>query len=404
MDGATGRLNGFAVRIALFYGALFLIYGTHVPFTPLWLSAKGLSSGDIALILSAPFFIRVIVTPAIALLADRNGTHRASIVALSWAGLVFVLGLSQASTFWPILLFAVPLIICNSTMMPLAETIAVKGMREAGVDYGRVRLWGSLTFIAASFVGGHIIDRLGPGAGIWLVACGVAATVAAAHMVPHVADPPRPEATTQSPFLHAVEPRRLVASRPFSAFLIASGCVQAAHAVVLTYATLIWQQQGMSAGMCGMLWAIAVLAEVLLFAYSGPLLARISPVTLLIAGAGLSLVRWVAMAFDPPLALLIPLQALHAFTYGGSHVAAIHFIHRSVPIPMQGSAQALYATVASGLAMGSATLIAGKLYAASGSTAYLAMAVIAGIGLAAAFWLQQLWRGGVIKVADEGAR
>lgn len=398
MSAKAEAAAGFAVRIALFYGALFVIYGMHVPFTPMWLAWRGLTPSEIAAIMAAPFFLRVVITPAVALAADRNGTHRRIMIVLAWLALGSVLALSQAAHFWPVMLLTVPLIICNATMMPLAETIAVKGMRETGLDYGRVRLWGSLTFIAASFAGGLIIDRTSAGAGIWLVAFGVAVTLVATHLLPHFDDRPVPDAETLSPFWHAEEPRRLLASRAFVAFLVASGCVQAAHAAVLTYSTLIWRGQGMSAGLCGTLWAVAVLAEVGLFAYSRNILARIGPARLLIAGAALSILRWVAMAYDPPLALLVPLQMLHAFTYGGSHVAAIHFIHSAVPLSMQGSAQALYATVASGLAMGVATLIAGHLYAVSGSSAYLAMAALSVLGLAAGYALKQLWAGEVLKV------
>ena len=81
-----------------------------------------------------------------------------------------MLALSQAYGFWPILLLAVPLIVAFSTIMPLTETVAVSGVRHAGLDYGRMRLWGSLTFVAASFAGGFAISHWGSGAGIWLVA------------------------------------------------------------------------------------------------------------------------------------------------------------------------------------------------------------------------------------------
>jgi MFS transporter, PPP family, 3-phenylpropionic acid transporter len=83
-------------------------------------------------------------------------------------------------------------------------------------------------------------------------------------------------------------------------------------------------------------------------------------------------------------------------TYGGSHVAAIHFMHQAVPRRASGSAQALYATVASGLAMGFATLIAGWIYARYGGGSYAAMAGISVLSLVAAWRLRTLWDGGGI--------
>lgn len=387
--------SGMAVRVAMFYGALFVIYGTHVPFTPLWLADRGLTAAEISIIMSAPLFLRVLVTPALALAADRHQSHRAMMIGLAWAGVATVLALTQATAFWPLLVLVTLLVICNSSLMPLAETVAVRGVREAGLDYGRVRLWGSLTFIAASFCGGLILNRLGAGWGIWLVAIGCAVTVAAAHLLPRLPRAHAGELTVREPLWHAKEPRQLLASKPFLAFLLAAGGAQAAHATMLSYGTLIWQQQGLSTGLGGALWAIAVLAEVALFAFSGKLLARIGAANMLIAAAAVSLVRWVLMAFDPPLALLVPLQVLHAMTYGGSHIGAIYFIAQAVPPGIQGSAQALYATIASGIAMGAATLLAGTLLAGHGSAAaYAAMGAVSLAALAGAVLLKRLWPGG----------
>lgn len=399
MDTGSAAARDFALRVALFYGALFVIYGMHVPYTPLWLASRGLTPGEISAAMAVPFFLRVFITPAVALGADRHGTHRAAMIVLAWLSLAAVLALSQAWSFWPVLLLIVPLIICNSSLMPLAETIAVRGVREAGLDYGRIRLWGSLTFIAASFLGGLVIDKSGAGAGIWLVAAGCVLTVAAAHLLPQLSA--AKDATpigARAPLWHAREPRLLLANPLFLAFLVAAGGAQAAHATLLTYATLIWQSQGLSAGLCGVLWAIAVLAEVALFAVSRPLLARFGPASFLIAAAAVSLLRWGAMTLDPPLGWLVPLQMLHAITYGGSHIGAIYFIAQAVPPAMQGSAQALYATIASGVAMGVATLASGRLYSgeatgAGSGAAYLAMVAIAAIALGAAVLLKRRWDG-----------
>ncbi len=150
-----------------------------------------------------------------------------------------------------------------------------------------------------------------------------------------------------------------------------------------TFGTLLWQSQGISATWSGGLWAIGVAAEVLLFSVSGLVVEEFGAARLIAIGAAVSIVRWVALAFEPSVAVLVPLQVLHGVTYGASHIGAIHFIHDAIPREKSGSAQALYATVASGVAMGCATLIAGWIYADAGSLSYLAMAAIAAVSLMA---------------------
>ncbi len=387
------------MRVALFYGALFVVYGMHVPYMPVWLDGRGLSAAEISTVMAAPFFLRLLITPGVAIVADRNGSHRLLMIVLSWVSLGIVLLLSQAYGFWPILLLTVPLIVAFTTIMPLTETVAVAGVRHAGLDYGRMRLWGSLTFVAASFAGGIAISRWGSGAGIWLVSLGVVLTVIAAHLLPrgalpfNEADAAEP-GVAPGPWWKAEELRMLLQQPAFVAFLIAAGGVQAAHATFLTFGTLIWQKQGLSGEWIGALWGIGVAAEVMLFSVSGWLARRVGAVNLIAAGAAASLLRWIVMGFDPDLGLLIPLQILHGLTYGASHLGAIHFIATAVPHRASGSAQALYATVAAGLAMGIATLIAGWFYAQSGAASYFAMTGIAAVAMVASLILGRLWPDG----------
>ena len=43
MAGGKDTQRSFALLVALFYGALFVVYGTHIPFMPVWLDWRGLS-------------------------------------------------------------------------------------------------------------------------------------------------------------------------------------------------------------------------------------------------------------------------------------------------------------------------------------------------------------------------
>ena len=383
-DGRKRRT--FAVPVALFFAALFVVYGMNVPFMLVWLNWRGLTPGEISVVIAAPLFLRLFVTPIIAMVADREMAHRRYLIILAWLSLVFVAALGLSSSFGAILVFATLLMLCNSTIMPLIETIAVGGMRQSGFDYGRVRLWGSLSFVAASFAGGFAINAFGGGAGVWLIAFGCVLTVAAAHILPSQGGVDE-RANPSVPLWRADAIRELVQRREFRFFLLAAGLAIGSHAAFYAFGILIWEAHGLSAAWCGSLWAIGVFAEVLLFSVSGQLVQRIGAARLIAMGGAASIVRWLAMAFDPPLAVLLPLQILHGLTYGATHIGAIHYIHETVSRDKQGTAQALYATISSGLAMGCLTLIAGWMYASAGSLSYLAMAATSLVSLVAGLWL-----------------
>lgn len=397
--------RSYAARVALFYGALFLIYGVHVPYLPVWLDWRGLGANEIAAIMSAPFFLRLAVTPAVAAAADMANSHRTFVIGLGWSCVMFAVLLSQVGPFWPVFFTAVAFHISSSTIMPLTETVAVRGVKAANLDYGRMRLWGSLTFIAIGVAGGSIMDAFGPRAALWLLMGGAIATAAAAHLLPRPSDdaPGEPqERHKRSPV--GRDALRLVRSRLFLIFLLAVGLVQATHGTFYTFGALHWRSQNISTAMIGALWAVAVLAEVALFAYSNAVLKYVGPVELILAGAAAGVVRWAVMVFDPPIWTLMPLQALHALTYGASHLGAIHFIGRAVPEGASGTAQALYATFAAGVFMGVVTLVSGPIYKDYGGLTYLMPAVLAAVSLVLALILRSGWQGDALWAGEEAAR
>ena len=130
----------------------------------------------------------------------------------------------------------------------------------------------------------------------------------------------------------------------------------------------------------------------MLFAISGRL--PIAPTTLLLAGAAGAVMRWGAMAFDPPAILLPPLQCLHALSFGASHLGALGFIARTIPPKLGATAQG-YLAVALGLAMAASMALAGVLYARWGSLAYGAMAALAVAGGVCALAARRLASRGV---------
>lgn len=397
IDAEAGReRRNFAARVSLLFAAACVISGTQTPYLPVWLDWSGLSAREIAIVMAAPMFARVAVTPAIAFAADHFGDHRRFLIGLAWAGLAALIALTQSATFWPILVLTLLFALATSTIMPLTDTVAMSGVRAAGLDYGRMRLWGSLSFIVASFCGGWVVDRLGAGSAIWLVVAGGILTVAAAHGLARPIGLGRLKAATTPPRIKIADAVGLLHSRVFLVFLLAVGAVQGAHAVFYTFGTLHWGAQGLSNAWAGALWAIGVMVEIALLAFSGAVVRRIGAIELIILGAGASVIRWVAMGFDPPLALLIPLQVLHGVTFGGTHIGAIYFMAKAVPEQYSGTAQALYASVTAGVALGGAMLLAGQLYAEHGGRAYWAMAVLAAIGLGASVALLRAWRSAAV--------
>ncbi len=380
-------ITSIPFRIALFYAAVFLVIGVHVPFWPVWLRSRGLGPGEIGLVLSVATWIRALAPPLIAQFADRSGERKRLMVALAAATWLAYLLFPFAHGLWPILGVTVIAAACFSAVVPLGENLAMLNARDHGFDYGRVRLWGSITFIVGATAAGRLLMASDEDLILWLIVATLALTVAATATLPRANAPPTPR-SRRSPILG------LLSNRVFVIFLVAVGLIQASHAAYYGFATIHWREAGLSDDVIGALWAEGVVAEIVLFAFSGAVVRRIGPVRLLLLGAAAGMVRWGVFGSTADLAVIVAVQWLHALTFAATHLGAMHFLARAVPREHSATAQTLYAALGVGVLMGLAMIVSGAIYGALGGAAFHAMAVMSMLGGIAGIALARTWRGG----------
>lgn len=380
----TGAMPSRApsIRYACYYGAVFLALGVYLPFWPVWLAHRGLAATDIGLLLALTAWVKVLAVPPVARLSDWSGRPKAVLVLLSGASLAIFATFLLARDFWAILTVQLMTALAFHALIPLAESRTMRAVRTEGLDYGRIRLWGSLAFILGALGAGELLTGRSPDLLLWLILGALAATAAAALLLPG-------GAPTESKAAAPGGLGRLLADRRFLLFLVAAGLLQASHAVYYGFSALTWRAGGLSEATVGWLWAEGVIAEVAFFAASTWVLRHCGPATLLALAGLAGVLRWTVLAGTAALPVLILVQALHALSFGAAHLAAVHFIAGRAPAGLAATAQGLYAALSGGLAMGLATLLAGRLYERLAAESYLAMAVLSLAGLALALILRR---------------
>lgn len=376
----------FPVRIALMFSAMFFITGITTPFLPVWFKSRGFTVGEIGLLAIVPQLLRSLAAPVVGFEADRNQAHRTLVIVVTAVGLAAWL-LMSATTGFVFALAAMAMVAISNTAAPLVETIAMAGVKVLGHDYGRMRLWGSAAFVSANLLAGWLAGLYGPQVLIALIVVGAVVSFAISLLIPPmmVSDlAPRRRLTL-------ADARALLQMREMQLVLLSAGAVQGAHGMFYAYGTLHWQAQGYSPEWFGALWAIGLVTEIALFFWSTDAVRRIGAAELMVMGPALSVFRWVLMAFDPSLVVLVPLQILHGLTFGTSHLGAMHMLAKIVPVDRAATAQALYAVVQT-LGVVAATAISARLYPIAGGQTYLAMAVMAAVALAAAIVIKRTVR------------
>jgi len=380
--------GGQARRLGAFYAASFLVVGIQLPFWPVWLAGRGLDAQQIAIVFAAAIWAKIIATPVLGALADRLGRRRAMMIGLAALSCAAYAGLWPVHGWWMLLALNLLGGMAQSALMPLGDSITLAAVREEGLDYGRIRVWGSLSFILAA-VGSGALLALSPPSGpadnqilLLVLAASAVLCVACVGIPPAI----RGGAIIRSRWAAL---GRLAADRRFWLFVASAAALQSSHQLYYGFGTLYWRELGFSDTVIGTLWAEGVLAEIVLFWYSAPFVARLGPLGLMALGGAAGILRWSLMGVLPGLAAAAGMQLLHALTFGASHLGAMHFMARNVPPGVAASAQSLYAALSAGLGSGLVMLVAGALYAAYGGQAYPFMALLSAAGLVGIWQLRR---------------
>lgn len=378
----------FEMRLAAILAAGFLTTGLHLPYFPVWLESIQLSASEIAVIMAAPTLVRLIAAPLILSWADRGGERGNFLIATSMGAAGAAALYLYADAFGTLLAITVLLSIGWAAQIPIAEAIALSGVRRFGSDYARIRVWGSISFLAANIAGGLIVQQFGTGSVPWMLFSVFVLALIASIAVPRIGRLKHPDGVKR-PTLAATS-RRSYMNAAFFAFIGAVAVAQSSHALIYTFGSIYWRSLGISDATIGLLWACGVVAEVAMFYAFRPLAVRVRPNRLLAAGAACAVLRWsifpsVAASAYPTGAFFL-LQLLHAFTFGLTFLAMQGMIAEEVEDEDMGRAQGVYVVLGNAI-MAIAIYASGTLYERLGASGYYVMAAIALAGFALALAL-----------------
>jgi PPP family 3-phenylpropionic acid transporter len=362
-----------AVRLSLMHALNFLGIGFYLPFFPVWLGSKGLSDVEIGYVLAIPILVRVFVASWVTGLGDKLRPNILLALLNALAAAIYF-ALAPQIQLVPIAVLTALSAIALSGVVPLADVLTTAQVKAGALkDYGRVRLWGSVSFVLSNLAGGYLIAQHGA----WLIPFVLAGSSALAALAALQAPSPPPGLSPAAPQGASAAGFRL----PFWLAVGAAACVNATHAAVYAFSSLHWRSIGFSGEAVGWLWAVAVLAEIAVFLFAGGLAARgLVGLRWIAIAAVFAVVRFGAMSADPGLAVTFLLQLLHGVTFGCMHLGTLAAVSALAPEARRSAAQGRLVAL-SALVMGLTTILSGYLYRLFGAGVFLAMVPVALLGL-----------------------
>jgi PPP family 3-phenylpropionic acid transporter len=357
----------FAATLALFYGAVFALIGSHLPFFPMWLRAVGIDASWIGIITAVPAVTRFTILPFVTSLAERRASLRGAMIVTAF---LTTLGFSMVGTqHQPMLVFLAFAFTASmwTPMVPLTDAYALRGVARYGLKYGPLRLWGSAAFVVGALLCGLLVDFIAARHLIWIIV-GMAALGAAISLGLQPLDNPK------APPVALRGATALLREPGFLVIIAASALIQGSHAAYYTFASITWQLSGLGGLTIAGLWVLGVLAEILVFALSPRF--TLQPAILVVIGALSAVARWLITAQDPPVAILAAVQLAHGLSFGLTQVGTMGLLMRHVPAHVMARGQGYFAACA-GIVASSASILSGAIYAHYGQGVYYVMAAMA---------------------------
>ncbi|MCP4598232.1 MFS transporter [Neptuniibacter sp.] len=362
------------IRLSGFYFFYFALLGALVPYWSLYLKSFEFDAQTIGTLMALLQLSRIVAPNLWGWMADRSG-RRVEIVRFgALMTCIMFLGI-----FWQEQALGIGLVMLGfsffwNAVLPQFEVITLNQLGENKSRYSRVRLWGSIGFIVTVVGIGALLDfinirwlpwlMLGLMILIWINTLFIPKPVSSLA------------AKNNAP---AGEKFLILLLRPqVIAFFAICFLVQFGHGAYYTFYSVLMVEVGFSRSEVGLLWAVGVVAEVVIFIYMHWMLQHWGIRRIMLISLVLCVVRWLLIGWLPDnLPLMLFAQTLHAATFGTLHAVGIALVHHYFTERTHGQGQALFSSLGFGLGGALGAFVSGLMWDDFGAFPTFALSALA---------------------------
>ena len=327
----------------LSYLALFAAVGASFPYLAVFYQARGLDLGAIGLLTALGAGAGLVSAPIWGAVADRYAGSR---LVIPFAALLTAVGAAGLATVTGVVAMALALALSSVAFAGIAPALDARALETVRSDrnrYGRLRAWGSGSFIVVVAFTGALIERAGA-ASLFVV------YIAALLVLAVVSTPLRGDGNApRLPRLSAIGV--VLRHRPVARFLPAVLLVWSASWLINWYFSIHLLDLGAPGELVGSAWAIGALVEVPIMAAYPWLGARFGGERLLVIGAAAFAVRALALLLVSDPFLVASTMVLHGVAFALVLVGGVTFVSRHAPEATAATAQGILSATVFSVAM-----------------------------------------------------
>jgi len=337
--------NGFTLRLSVMMFLEYVVWGSWLPLLALYLSdVLHFTGWQIAWVFGTQAIAAVVGLFVGGQVADRfMSTEKVLALSHAIAGIaMFTLAFTTAFTPFFVIMLVYQLVFMPT--LSLTNAIVFHHVKDAQKDFGRIRLWGTIGWIAASWpfyflLGGKTGADLHAALPSIFWVSGIASIGLAAFSLSLPATPPAKTEGAKSAPLEAIS---LLAIPAFLVLFIVTFLDAIVHQAYFQWTSPFLAAAGLPANWIMPAMSIGQIAEIGTMAVLGTVLARLGWRTTMAVGIAAHAVRFFIYALGEPLWLIVAVNVVHGMAYAFFFAAVYIFIDERFPKDVRASAQGLF--------------------------------------------------------------
>ncbi len=374
MNIADGKKDLMVVAgmYSLYFGAM----GVMLPYFNLYCYRLGLSGAEIGTISATRSLVFIISTILWGIIADRFGIRRKVFLLCSCASALIWSLFLHYDTFVSIILVTILYSIFYSPIISFLETFTMqilgdKNNNSSPVDYGKIRAWGSLSFILIALAAGWLIDLTSAWIVIPMILGISLIRVLLSFQIPD-AEPPKSTSMKKA--------GELLADKKVIIFLFSAFLMLASHGAYYGFFSIHLENMGFPGRFIGITWGAAIVCEIIVMLKSEAIFKGFSYEKVLVFSFFIAALRWFGLYFAESAISILLLQTLHAVTYGTFHMASVLYIDQLSPSTSKTIGQAVNNAISYGLGLMFGIFVCGLFFEKLGPVLFLGSSLTAFIG------------------------
>ncbi|MBU3111219.1 MFS transporter [Clostridium lacusfryxellense] len=328
--------NILSLKLKILYIVEFGAIACFSPFLTYYFQLRGLSYTQIGIAYAVSSITGVITQPIWGVITDKYLNKRTTMIITMVLSSVSIYNFVFAKNFYYILFSIALLLSFQSSLISVSDAYTYEIMdHHREIQYGRIRLMGSLGFAIIALFLGILIKYFGINSAFFLYSIIMFTGAMIVCSIDY-----KDKTTPQK--IDLADITSLIKDRKFFVFIVAIVFANIANGSNGSYISLLIQETGGDVSQLGLLWFILAISELPIFFFGKNLLKKHGELNVFIVGMLLFTLRYFLDSICTSYVYVIMIQVMQGITFPLFFMAALEYLNIITPRKMKTSSMTFF--------------------------------------------------------------